>query len=98
LLTLTGDGQLRLQEKSKLSFVDDPRKLYGQRIRATQAKEIVDPKAEAEGSLESPKETPPPGPKRDQHQPPPMGEQPQPKHKIGELCTPDIVDLPIINL
>jgi hypothetical protein len=26
-----------------------------------------------------------------------MGEQPQPKRKI-ELCTPDIVDLPIINL
>jgi hypothetical protein len=26
-----------------------------------------------------------------------MGEQPQPEHKI-ELCTPDIVDLPIINL
>jgi hypothetical protein len=26
-----------------------------------------------------------------------MGEQLQPEHKI-ELCTPDIVDLPIINL
>jgi hypothetical protein len=26
-----------------------------------------------------------------------MGEQPQ-EHKIGELCTPDIVDLPILNL
>jgi hypothetical protein len=26
-----------------------------------------------------------------------MGEQPQPERKI-ELCTPDIVDLPIINL
>jgi hypothetical protein len=26
-----------------------------------------------------------------------MGEQPQPEHKI-ELCTPDIVYLPIINL
>jgi hypothetical protein len=27
-----------------------------------------------------------------------MGEQPQPEFKIGELCTPDIVDLPILNL
>jgi hypothetical protein len=26
-----------------------------------------------------------------------MGEQPQPERKI-ELCTPDIIDLPIINL
>jgi hypothetical protein len=29
---------------------------------------------------------------------PPMGEQPQPERKIGELCTPDIVDLQILNL
>jgi hypothetical protein len=27
-----------------------------------------------------------------------MGEQPPQEHKIGELCTPDIVDLPILNL
>jgi hypothetical protein len=27
-----------------------------------------------------------------------MGEQPQPTRKIGELCTLDIVDLPILNL
>jgi hypothetical protein len=27
-----------------------------------------------------------------------MGEQPQPKCKIGELYTPDNVDLPILNL
>jgi hypothetical protein len=27
-----------------------------------------------------------------------MGEQPQPERKIGELCTPDIIDLPILNL
>jgi hypothetical protein len=27
-----------------------------------------------------------------------MGEQPQPERNIGELCTPDIVDLPILNL
>jgi hypothetical protein len=71
----------------------------GKRRRATQAKglETLDPKAEAEGLLESPKETLPPSSKRDQHQPPPMGEQPRPEHKI-KLCTPDIVDLPIINL
>jgi hypothetical protein len=27
-----------------------------------------------------------------------MGEQPQPERKIGELCTPDIIDLTILNL
>jgi hypothetical protein len=27
-----------------------------------------------------------------------MREQPQLECKIGELCTPDIVDLPILNL
>jgi hypothetical protein len=27
-----------------------------------------------------------------------MGEQPQPERKIKELCTPDIIDLPILNL
>jgi hypothetical protein len=27
-----------------------------------------------------------------------MGEQPQPERNIRELCTPDIVDLPILNL
>jgi hypothetical protein len=80
-------------------FVDDPRKLYMQRRCATQAKglETLDPKAEVEGPSESPRESPPPSPKEDQPQPPPMGEQPQPERKI-ELCTPDIVDLPIINL
>jgi hypothetical protein len=80
-------------------FVDDPGKLYRKRRRATQVKglETLDPKAEVEGPSESPKESPPPSPKEDQHQPSPMGEQPQPERKI-ELCTPDIVDLPIINL
>jgi hypothetical protein len=67
------------------------------RRRATQAKglETLDPKAKVEGPSKSPRESPPPSPKEDQPQPPPMGEQPQPEH---ELCTPDIVDLPIINL
>jgi hypothetical protein len=27
-----------------------------------------------------------------------MGEQPQPERKIGKLCTPDIAELPILNL
>jgi hypothetical protein len=78
-------------------FVDDPGKLYRQRRRATQAKglETLDSKAEVEGPSESPRESPPPSPKEDQPQSPPMGEQPQLER---ELCTPDIIDLPIINL
>jgi hypothetical protein len=80
-------------------FVDDPGKLYWQRRRATQAKglETLDSKVKVEGPPESPRESPPPSPNEDQPQPPPMGEQPQPECKI-KLCTPDIVDLPIINL
>jgi hypothetical protein len=87
-----------LSKKSKLSFVDDPGKLYRQRRCETQAKglEILDSKAKVEGPSESPRESPPPSPKEDQPQPPPM-EQPQLERKI-ELCTPDIVDLPIRNL
>jgi hypothetical protein len=79
-----------LSKKPKLSFVDDPGKLYRQRRCATQAKGL-----EVEGPPESPRESPPPSPKEDQPQSPPMGEQPQPER---ELCTPDIIDLPIINL
>jgi hypothetical protein len=88
-----------LSKKPKLSFVDDPGKLYRQRRRATQAKwlETLDRKVEVEGPLKSPRESPPPSPKEDQPQSPPMGEQSQPERKI-ELCTPDIIDLPIINL
>jgi hypothetical protein len=87
-----------LSKKSKLSSVDDPGKLYRQRRRVTQAKGLktLDPKAKVEGPSESPRESPPPSPKKDQPQPPPM-EQPQPEREI-ELCTPDVVDLPIINL
>jgi hypothetical protein len=72
-------------------FVDDPGKLYRQRGRATQAKvlETLDPKAKVEGPSKSPRESPPPSPKEDQPQ--------QPECEI-KLCTPDIVDLPIINL
>jgi hypothetical protein len=73
-----------LSKKPKLSFVDDPGKLYRQRRRATQAKglETLDRKVEVEGPSKSPRESSPPSPKEDQPQP----------------CTPDIVDLPIINL
>jgi hypothetical protein len=76
-------------------FVDDPGKLCRQRRCATQAKglETLDPKAKVEGPSESPRESPPPSLKEDQHQPPLMGEQPQPERKI-ELCTLDVVDLP----
>jgi hypothetical protein len=83
-----------LSKKPKLSFVDDPGKLYRQRRHATQDKglETLDQKVEVEG----PSESPPPSPKEDRPQPPPVGEQPQPERKI-QLCTPDIVDLPIIN-
>jgi hypothetical protein len=64
-----------LSKKPKLSFVDDPGKVYRQRIRATQAKglETLESKAKVEGPLESPRESPPPSPKEDQTQPPPMG-------------------------
>jgi hypothetical protein len=59
--------------------------------------ETLDSKAKIEGPSKSPRESPPPSPKEDQPQLPPMGEQSQPECKI-ELCTPDIVDPPIINL
>jgi hypothetical protein len=80
-----------LSKKPKLSLVDDPGKLYKQRRRATQAKglQTLDRKVKVEGPSKSARETPPPSPKEDQPQPP--------ERKI-ELCTPDIVDLPIINL
>jgi hypothetical protein len=88
-----------LSKKPKFSFVDDLGKLYRQRRCATQDKglETLDSKVKVEGPSESPRESPPPSLKEDQPQSPPMGEQPQPEHKI-ELCTPNIVDLPIINL
>jgi hypothetical protein len=59
--------------------------------------ETLDSIANVEGPSKSPRESPPPSPKEDQPQPPPMGEQSQPERKI-ELCTSDIVDIPIINL
>jgi hypothetical protein len=86
-----------LSKKPKLSFVDDAGKLYRQRRRVTQAKGLETLDQKVEGPSKSPRDSPPPSPKEDQPQPPPMGEQSQPERKI-ELCTPDIVDLPIINL
>jgi hypothetical protein len=80
------------------NFVDDPKKLYRLRRRkAQQAKtlDFVDSKSEDEGSSESPKNSPPRSPRENQL--PPMGDQSQ-ECKIEELCTPDIVDLPILNL
>jgi hypothetical protein len=64
-----------LSKKPKLSFVDDPGKLYRQRRRATQAKELetLDRKVEVERPLKSPRESPPASPKEDLPQPPLMG-------------------------
>jgi hypothetical protein len=80
--------------------VDDLEKHYILRRYEALAKklEFADSKVEVEGSSESPKETSPQSPRENQLPPLPMGEQPQPEHKIGVLCTPDIVDLPILNL
>jgi hypothetical protein len=86
-----------LSMKPKLSFLDDPGKLYRQRRRVTQAKGLETLDQKAEGPSESLRESPPPSPKEDQPQSPPMGEQLQPERKI-ELCTPDFIDLPVINL
>jgi hypothetical protein len=80
------------------NFVDDPEKLHRLRRRgAQQAKKLdfVDSKSEDEGSLESLKKSPPQSPRENRL--PPMGKQPQ-KRKIEELCTLDIIDLPILNL
>jgi hypothetical protein len=56
-------------KKPKLSFVDDPGKLYRQKRRATQAQglETLDPKVE--GPPESPRESTPPSQKEDQPKP-----------------------------
>jgi hypothetical protein len=78
--------------------VDDPEKLYRLRRReAQQAKKLdfVDPKSEDQGSSECPKNSPPQSPQENRR--PPMGDQLQ-ERKIGELCTSDIIDIPILNL
>jgi hypothetical protein len=80
------------------NFVDDPEKLYRlRRHEAHQAKKLdfIDSKSEDKGSKESPKNSPPQSPRENRL--PPMGDQLQ-ERKIGELCTPNIIDLPILNL
>jgi hypothetical protein len=79
--------------------VDDPEKLYRLRRReAHQAKKLdfVDLKSEDQGSKEFLKHSPPQSPRENRL--PPMGEQPPQERKIGELCTLNIIDLPILNL
>jgi hypothetical protein len=81
------------------NFVDDLEKLYRlRRCEAQQAKKLdfVYSKMEDEGPLESPKKSPPQSPRENRL--PPMGEQPLQERNIGELCTMDIIDLPIMNL
>jgi hypothetical protein len=81
------------------NFVDDPEKLYRlRRLEAHHAKKLdfVDSKSEDKGSKESTENPPPQSPWENRL--PPMGEQPPQECKIGELCTPDIIDLPILNL
>jgi hypothetical protein len=81
------------------NFVDDPEKLYRlRRHEAQQAKKLdfLDSKSEDEGMSESSKKSPPQSPRENRL--PQMGEQPLQERKIGELCTPDIIDLPILNL
>jgi hypothetical protein len=81
------------------NFVDDPEKLYRLRRReAHQAKKLdfVDSKSEYKGSKESLKHSPPQSPRENRL--PLMGEQLPQERKIGELCTSDIIDLPILNL
>jgi hypothetical protein len=80
------------------NFVDDLEKLYRLRRReAHQAKKLdfVDSESEDKGSKESPKNSPLQSPR--ENGPPAMGDQPQ-ERKIAELCSLDIIDLPILNL
>jgi hypothetical protein len=74
------------------------KKLYRPRRReAHQAKKLdfVDSKSEDKGSKESLKNAPPQSPRENRL--PPTGDQLQ-ERKIGELRTPDIIDLPILNI
>ena len=81
------DGSLSNKPKN---FVDDPEKIYRQRRREERSK------VEADGSSSSPQATPPTSPKEAPlHQGMALPEQ---ERTIGELCTPDVRDLPIQNL
>src|SRR6185312_5533710 len=89
------DGSLSNKPEN---FVDNPEKLYKQRRREAQSRklELVDPKVEADDSSSSPQVTPPTSPREAPlHQGMALLE---PECTIGELCTPDIRDLPIQNL
>jgi hypothetical protein len=80
-------------------FLDDPKKLFRlRRHESHQAKKLdfVDSKLEDKGSKESPKNSPPQSPRDNRL--PPMGEQAPQECKIGKLCTPDIIELPILYL
>jgi hypothetical protein len=80
------------------NFVHDSEKLYRLRRReAQQAKKLdfVDSKSEDQGSSESLKNSPPQSPRKNRL--PLMGDQPQ-ERRIRELCTPVIINLPILNL
>jgi len=89
------DGSLSNKPEN---FVNDPEKIYRQRRREARSRkpELVDPKVEADGSSSSPQATPPTSPKEAPlHRGTALPEQ---EHTIGELCSPDIRDLPIQNL
>ena len=89
------DGSLSNKPEN---FVDDPEKNYRQRRREARSRkpELVDPKVEADDSSSSPQATPPTSPKEAPlHQGMAL---PEPERTIGELCTPDVRDLPIQNL
>jgi hypothetical protein len=70
------------------NFVDDLEKHQAKRL------DFVDSMSEDKGSKESPKNSPPQSPRESQL---PREQLPQ-ERKIGELCTPNIIDLPILNL
>ena len=79
-----------LSNKPKI-FVDDLEKLYRQRRREAQKLEQVDPKEEvaSSSSEKTPSSTPKAPPST-----PLMGDQ-EPERTIGELCIPNVQDLPM---
>jgi hypothetical protein len=70
------------------NFVDDPEKVYRLRRREAQTKKLesADPRAEVEGSSESPKASLPQSPRENQLPPLPMGKQLQSECKIGSYA------------
>jgi hypothetical protein len=84
-----------LSKKPKLSFVDDPEKLYRQRRRATQAKGLETLDSKSRRTIGISKGITTSKSKGRSTSTATHGRQPQPERKI-ELCTLDIVDLTII--